>query len=261
MTRDRRRIRLDLSYDGTDFAGWQLQRNQRTVQGELERVLSELQGDGRVIVRGAGRTDSGAHAKQQVADFELASRLDDVTLERALSRMLPPDIRPLAVAGCRDEFHSQKHALSKTYRYRLDLSRHGDPFLARYALHYPHPLDATLVERALEQLPGRRDWSGFAASACEKPYRVRTLTEARLERPSAAGWELVFSADGFLQHMVRNVVGTLLEIGGRRMPARTMVEVLESQDRNQAGPTAPARGLCLMRVQYASDGEQRSTQG
>jgi len=248
-----RRIRLDLAYDGTDFAGWQMQSAQRTIQGVIEQTLSEIQGAGRVKVRGAGRTDAGVHARQQVADFDLASRLDDPSLERALSRMLPMDVRPLRVGTTAAIFHSQNHAVSKSYRYRLDLSRHGDPLQARYALHYPHPLDLGHLESALGKLVGRRDWSGFAASACDKLDRVRTLTEARLERITETTWELVFSADGFLQHMVRNLVGTLLEIGGGRMAATTIQEVLASGDRGQAGPTAAARGLCLDRVRYADD--------
>ncbi len=201
-----RRIRLDVAYDGTHFAGWQFQPGQRTVQGVLEQTLSELQGGRAVSVRGAGRTEAGVHAR--------------------------------------------KDALSKTYRYRLDLSRHGDPFEAHYALHYPYRLDPELLERALRMLPGRRDWSGFAASNCDKLDRVLQLTAVDLEQPEPERLSLTFSADGFLQHMVRNIVGTLLEIGGRRMPLETIEEVLATGDRDRAGPTAGARGLCLVQVVY-----------
>ena len=253
MTDEARRVRIDVAYDGTDFAGWQLQREQRTVQGELERVLTDLQGGERVKLRGAGRTDSGVHARGQVADCRIATRLDDATIERALSRMLPSDVRPLAVATCAEEFHSQMSARSKRYRYRIDRSPHGDPFQARYALHHRHRLDPGLIEQALRSLPGRRDWSGFAASACEKVDRIRTLTGARLVR-SEACWELHFAADGFLQYMVRNIVGTLLEIGGERMPVGIIEEILATGDRNLGGPTAAAHGLCLMGVRYSEDG-------
>jgi len=248
-----RHVRLDLAYDGTEFAGWQLQRSQRTVQGVIEQALAELQSSERVKIRGSGRTDAGVHARQQVADFEIASRMDDASLERALSRMLPADVRPTFLATTEATFHAQNDALSKTYRYRLDLSRHGDPLQARYALHYPHPLDLELLEAALPQLVGRRDWSGFAASSCDKVDRVRTLTEARLERITQATWDLLFTADGFLQHMVRNIVGTLLEIGGGRMAGTVIQEALSSGDRRRAGPTAAARGLCLERVRYTDD--------
>jgi tRNA pseudouridine38-40 synthase len=250
-----RRVRLDLAYDGTDFAGWQVQRGQRTVQGVLEQVLSEIQGAGHVSVRGAGRTDAGVHARHQVADCAVRSRLADPSLEQALRSMLPLDLRPLSLRTASPSFHARKDAVSKTYRYRVDLSRHGDPFDARYALHYPHRLDVELLATAMEQLPGRRDWTGFAASACDKRDRVRRLSVARLERPSPERLWLTFAADGFLQHMVRNLAGTLLEIGGGRMPPETIAAVLASGDRNLAGPTAPARGLCLMRVRYAEDPE------
>jgi tRNA pseudouridine38-40 synthase len=254
VSRPARRIRLDLAYDGSDFAGWQRQRAQRTVQGVLEETLAEIQGGGRrVVLRAAGRTDAGVHARHQVADAEIASRLTDSEFERALRQMLPGDVRPLSLRTVDGGFHSQKHALSKTYCYRLDLSPAGDPFETRYALHHPHPFDARRVEAALGGLPGRRDWSGFAASACTKLDRVRTMTEAHLARLSPTRVDLVFSADGFLQHMVRNLVGTLLEIGGGRMPPETIEQVLESRDRRRAGPTAPAHGLVLVRVDYPDE--------
>jgi tRNA pseudouridine38-40 synthase len=251
-----RRIRLDLTYDGTDFAGWQVQPRQRTVQGVLEEVLSKIQGGESASVRGAGRTDAGVHAGHQVADCAIRSRLDDPALERALRRMLPRDLRPLRVVTAAPEFHAQRDAVRKTYRYRLDLSRHGDPFEARYALHYPHRLDVDVLATALGGLPGRRDWTGFAASTCDKLDRVRHLTEAALERPAADRLCLIFSADGFLQHMVRNLVGTLLEIAGGRMPLETIEQALSSRDRNRAGPTASAHGLCLARVHYPGEAER-----
>jgi tRNA pseudouridine38-40 synthase len=254
-----RRLRLDVAYDGTDFAGWQFQPGQRTVQGVLEQVLSTLQGRGRVVVRGSGRTDAGVHAAQQVADCEIATSLDDRRIERALSRMLPVDLRPIAVATVGSEFHAQRHACSKSYRYELDRSPHGDPLRARYALHYPFTLDVATIEQALGRLPGRRDWSGFAGAGCDKADRVRELTEARLDRWSDARWTMTFSADGFLRYMVRNLVGTLLEIGTGRMPGSVIDEVLDQGRRDLAGPTADARGLCLLRVRYRGDAHDRPT--
>lgn len=253
MTATARRIRLDLAYDGTDFAGWQFQPRQRTAQGVLEQTLRELQGGRSVNVRGAGRTDSGVHANQQVADCEIHTRLDDAALARALCGMLPSDLRARKVTTAAPEFHARKHALSKTYHYYLDLTGHGNPFEARYALHYPYPLDASRLEEALRVLPGRRDWTGFTASTCDKLDRVRDLTVARLEKLTAQRWCLVFTADGFLKYMVRNLVGTLLEVGGGRMPLQTIEQVLDSCDRERAGPTAAARGLWLMRVAYPGE--------
>lgn len=256
MKHPERRVRLDLAYDGTDFAGWQVQPRRRTVQGILQEVLAEIQGEGSVSVRGAGRTDSGVHARHQVADCKIRTRLEDPSLAQSLRRMLPRDVRPLRVVTVRPEFHARNDAIAKTYRYRLDLTRHGDPFEARYALHYPHRLDVNVLATALRALPGRRDWTGFTASTCDKRDRVRHLTDAVLERPAADRLYLSFTADGFLQHMVRNLVGTLLEIAGRRMPLETIDEVLASGDRKTAGPTASARGLWLMRVRYHGEPEE-----
>ena len=253
MRAEARRIRIDLAYDGTDFAGWQVQRAQRTVQGELERTLIELQGGEPVSVCGAGRTDAGVHASHQVADCRILSRLDDRTLAHALRCMLPPDVRPRTVTTMPAEFHARRDARSKTYSYRLDTSRHGDPFAARYALHEPRALDLVLVRRALELLPGRRDWSGFTASACDKVDRVRTLYEAQLERPAPERLHFVFRADGFLHHMVRNLVGTLLEVGAGTMAVNSIAEILAHGDRGLAAPTAAARGLFLTRVSYAPE--------
>jgi len=231
----RRRIRLDLAYDGTDFAGWQVQPDQRTVQGELERVLTRIHGDEPVRIRGAGRTDAGVHARGQVADFEIGTILDDADLAYTLRRMLPSDVRPVRSATVDAGFHSRKQAVGKTYRYTLDLSPNGDPFLSRFAVHWPYALDLDAVERALGHLPGRRDWSGFTAAGCTVVDRVRRLTEARLEQDVADRVTLVFSAEGFL---------------AGRVPVETIEQVLATRDRTQAGPTAPARGLCLSRVDY-----------
>jgi tRNA pseudouridine38-40 synthase len=245
-----RRIRLDVAYDGTEFAGWQAQPGLRTVQGSLEEALASFQDGERVVVRGAGRTDAGVHAEQQVADFALATRLDDDTLARALRGILPDDLRPLRVATLAGGFSAQGDAVDKTYRYRIDLTPHRDPFLRRYALHYPHRLDLDRVARALARLPGRRDWSGFTAAGCTVRDRTRNLTEARLAQPGPGELHLYFRADGFLQHMVRNLVGTVLDIGGGRKPLDLVERIFATGDRTLAGPTVAAHGLCLVGVRY-----------
>jgi len=251
-----RRFRIDLAYDGTDFSGWQVQPRGRTVQGVLERTLTRLQGGRPVSVRGAGRTDAGAHARQQVADARLSISLDEAELGRALRSMLPEDLRPLRVRVVEDSFHSRRDARAKTYRYRLDRSSAGDPFLARYALRHAGDLDLEAMREALGRLPGRRDWSGFAASACVVRDRVRELSEAGYEESGdGEGW-FSFTGDGFLTHMVRNLVGTLLEVGrGRFEPAR-VERILAEGDRSLAGPTAAARGLVLWRVVYPGDADE-----
>ena len=245
-----RRVRIDLAYDGTAYSGWQVQPRVKTVQGVLEQALGRLHGGRAVRVRGAGRTDSGAHARGQVAEALLVTRIDDAALLRALDHMLPGDVRPRRVLTVADSFHAQHDATSKTYRYLVDTSPHGDPWRGRYALSFPFTLDEAAVTDALALLPGTRDWSGFTGAACTVDDRVRTILEARLTvlRPGLLAF--VFTADGFLTHMARNLVGTLLAVGRGTFGPERVTEVLTTRDRARAGPTAPAFGLCLERVVY-----------
>ena len=248
-----RRIRIDVAYDGTEFAGFQLQPTFRTVQGTLEAALGQLAGGERVRVHAASRTDAGAHARRQVADCALRSRLDDPGIERALARLLPRDVRPLEVRTVPARFHAQYDAVSKTYRYRLDRSRHGDPLVARYAFHVPGPLDVDRIGEALALLPGRRDWSGFADSRCRVRDRVRNVFEATYAPVSSVDGVFTFRADGFLTHMVRNIVGTLVEIGRGRSEPSSVRRILERRDRTLAAAAAPARGLTLWHVAYPDE--------
>ena len=250
-----RRVRIDLAYDGTAYEGWQIQPGRFTVQGVLEEALTRLHGGVRVKVRGAGRTDSGVHARAQVADAEVDDRFPDGELHGALLSILPGDIRAARVVSTGAAFHAQHDARGKTYVYFVDRSRSGSPFLARYAHQEPRALDEAAIDDALARLPGTRDWSGFAGAACVVADRVRALTEARrcAVRPGLDAF--VFSADGFLTHMVRNLVGTVLDVGrGRFTPAR-VDEVIVSKDRGVAGATAPARGLWLWHVDYGGAGD------
>lgn len=253
-----RRVRIDLAYDGTRFGGWQVQPGRPTVQGVVEEALSRLCGGEVVRIRGAGRTDAGVHARGQVADAWLAIRLDDSALERSLSGLLPADVRPVGVRTVDDAFHARKSAVSKTYRYQLDRRRFGDPFLARFALHHPYPIDRQAIDDALRRLHGTRDWGGFAAAACIVDNRRRTMSAARFEQAGAIA-SFTFTADGFLTHMVRNLVGTLLEIGRGAMPAGVVDRILEGGDRRLAGPTAKPHGLCLEAVRYPDEPEENET--
>lgn len=245
-----RRVRLHLAYDGTGYAGWQLQAEARTVQGVLEQALTTIQGGAPVRVRGAGRTDAGVHARGQVADAEIGTRLDDAGLLRSLRSILPRDLRPLALSTADPSFNARRDARGKTYRYLVDRSAHGDPFLALFAMHVPGPMDLRAIGDGLARLPGRRDWSGFAGSACVVEDRVRNLTAAILHDDAPDLLAFTFSADGFLNRMVRNIVGTLLEVGRGRFGPERVDEVLRTGRRSLAGPTAPARGLCLVEVDY-----------
>jgi len=254
VTESVRRVRIDLAYDGTDFFGWQVQPGKRTAQGAVEEALARIEGNRPVRVRGASRTDAGVHARGQVADAEVTTRLDDEALLDRLAGILPDDLRPVRLRTVDPAFHSRKHAIAKTYRYGIDRSPQGDPLLFRYALHVRRLPDREAMEAALRLLPGRRDWAGFAGAASEVEDTVRTLTVARYDDLASGHAAFTFEADGFLNHMVRNLVGTLLDVARGRFEAERVSRVLESGDRTLAGPTAPARALCLERVRYADDG-------
>lgn len=258
MSAPARRIRVDLAYDGTDFAGWQVQPGERTVQGVLAATLARIQGEGAVTVRGAGRTDAGVHAAGQVADALIATRMGDDALLRALASLLPPDARPLALRTVPEGFHSRFDARAKRYVYRLDRTAHGDPFRARFALHHPHPIDRAALDAALVALHGRHDWSSFAGAACDVADRERTVSLASYREPEPGTGEFTFAADGFLNHMVRNLVGTLLEVARGKIAPERIAAILAARDRTLAGPTALARGLCLVHVDYdaATTGER-----
>lgn len=245
-----RRIRIDLTYDGTDFCGWQWQQDQRTVQSTVEQALTRLAGDVPVRLRAASRTDSGVHARQQVVDCLIDSRLGDDGLVRALGKMLPADVRPTSVRTVPAEFSSMHDAVRKSYHYRLDRSPHGDPLLARFAVHHPHRVDVDRVGEGTRRLLGKHDWSGFADSKCTIENRVREMFEADY-RESDEGGRFVFTADGFLTYMVRNLVGTLLEIGAGRMDPAVVDRILGTGDRRLAGATAPSKGLCLWQIVYS----------
>ena len=159
-----RRVRIDLAYDGTAYQGWQLQPGRPTVQGAVEAVLTRLHGGARVGLRAAGRTDSGVHARAQVADALVADSHSDAALETSFLRMLPVDVRVTRVATVPDTFPARHDAVAKTYVYYVDRTRMGDPFLARFAHHEPRAIDDDALDRALAELPGRRDWSGFTVS-------------------------------------------------------------------------------------------------
>jgi tRNA pseudouridine38-40 synthase len=254
-----RTIRLTLAYDGTDFVGWQRQAQGVSVQGLVEAALAPLD-DRLVAVAGAGRTDAGVHALGQVASFRIEHSLPVEQLVRAINARLPTAVRALAAEEADAGFHARFSARSKTYRYRLLVSPVADPFCQRFAWHVTDRLDVAAMIDGLRRVEGRHDFSAFRAAGSDVRDAIRTVTlaSARVRRavPSAgiahAGLGVVFelTGDGFLRHMVRNIVGTLVEIGrGRRTPA-AMNDLLAGAPREEAGPTAPPQGLCLVRVLY-----------
>jgi tRNA pseudouridine38-40 synthase len=240
--------RITLAYDGTGYQGWQVQPNQPTIQGRLQACLERMASH-TVSVVGAGRTDAGVHAHGQVAHFVLDPSIPPDGLLRGLNSVLPEDIRVREADLAPDGFHARYSARSKTYRYYLDCSPVALPFRSRFTHHYPHTLDLEAMERASEQFTGRKDFAAFCAAASEVKTTERECTVSRLIEQ---GNELVYEilANGFLHHMVRNIVGTLLEVGRGKLAPEDIDRLFESRDRRLSGPTAPARGLHLMRVDY-----------
>jgi tRNA pseudouridine38-40 synthase len=237
-----------LAYDGTAYQGWQIQNGADTIQGRLEAALA-IMAKAPVRVVAAGRTDSGVHAWAQVAHFRLAPSVPPDGILRGLNALLPPDIRVLSVVEADDSFHARRDARSKTYRYFLDRSKVASPLRCRFTLHYPHALDRPSLEDGAARLEGEHDFAGFRAASCRARTTVRCCQRSSFHD---SGEELVYeiAASGFLHHMVRNIVGTLLEIGRGKRPASSIEMLFASKDRTKAGPTAPARGLHLVRVDY-----------
>lgn len=249
------RFRLTLEYDGSGFRGWQRQQDGIvTVQGVLESALARLCGHA-VTVLGAGRTDAGVHATGQVAHFDTVCPREPWVFLRALNVMTPESVTVLAVEEVDNRFHARFSAVYREYFYRVMAARSAAPALDRRRVwHHPRPLDVERMRLSSEVLLGTHDFSAFRASFCQAKDPVRTLTRMEV---NTVGSEIHIrvGADGFLQHMVRNIVGTLSKIGRQEWPPSMMQEILVSGDRTKAGPTVPPWGLYLDRVLYGREGE------
>ncbi len=246
-----RRIRINVSYDGTDFHGWQVQPGLATIQGTLESVLSEIEG-APVHVAGSGRTDAGVHALAQVAAFSLSNPIPLPNLRKAMNRLLPRDIRVLDAQDVSGDFHPRYAAVAKTYEYRILRAEICPPFERRYVHHHPYPLDENRIIECAPLLDGEHDFTAFAASDDRDELglsKVRHIFSSRAER---VGDRLIYRVrgSGFLKHMVRNIVGVLLEAGKGNLCNEDFIARLQPGRAIPAGPTAPARGLFLVSVEY-----------
>jgi tRNA pseudouridine38-40 synthase len=247
--------RLLIQYDGTDFHGWQVQENDRTIQGELERVIGML-ADADASVVGSGRTDAGVHAEGQVANVNLQSgKFSPEKLKAAINGNLWRDIRILKVEQAADDFHARFSAKRKTYLYRVVNAPVMSPFWRRYAAHEQKPLDVARMNDAARLFLGEHDWTAFASAQSESENRVRTITDLSVasqwdERAQAAIIELRVTATGFLRYMVRSLVGTLIEVGQGTKDFDTIQTAIVTGDRDLAGKTAAAHGLTLLKVEY-----------
>jgi len=253
-----RNIHLTIAYDGTEFHGWQRQPKAPTIQSCLEAALERIV-EHAVKVVAAGRTDAGVHAAKQVANFRTSSRIPCLNLTKAVNDLLPLTVRVKEAQEAPHDFHARYAARSKTYRYRILQAQVCSPFIARFVYPYPYPLDRGRMAEAARLIEGRHDFASFAGS-CGTNYdvppeapssTVREVFASRIlwrARTSILAYEV--RGNGFLHHMVRNIVGTLIEVGRGKLAPSDMVHILEARDRRLAGPTAPAQGLCLMGVKY-----------
>ena len=271
--------KLTLAYDGTGFRGWQVQPGERTVQGELQAALGRICGES-PLPQGSGRTDAGVHALGQVASFALSAPIPAENLQRALNRTLPSSIRILETRTVRSTFHARHSAVAKTYEYRVYRGAICLPFVAPYVYACCWPMDMEALQKAARFFEGRHDFLSFAATDPElasrgldedaepderplprpgfqteppMPATVRTVFSSVWEaRPSPEGELLVYRVrgSGFLHHMVRNLVGTMLDVGRGKLSADEIPGILAARNRAAAGPTAPAQGLFLCTVEY-----------
>ncbi len=251
-----------LAYDGTDFHGWQVQPERVTIQGTLADAIERVTGE-RVLPQGSGRTDAGVHARGQVASYWLEAAIPAENLQRALNRKLPESVRVLRAERVEAEFHARHSAKAKTYEYRIWRGEICPPWEARYAWALNWPLDVERMQEAAQAVVGTHDFTSFAAS--DPDLAIRRALDDGDETKTAGNVRVVFESNwrlegelliyrvrgnGFLHHMVRNLVGTLVDVGRGAMEAGEMGQILEARSRGEAGPTAPARGLFLDRVEY-----------
>src|SRR6202789_1499431 len=246
-----RRIRTLLSYDGTDYHGWQVQPGLSTIQGVLESVISGIEGRP-VQVAGSGRTDAGVHAVAQVAAFSIENPIPVDNLRRAMNRLLPRDIRVLSVEEASPDFHPRFQARRKTYEYRIFRGEICSPFERRYVCHHPYPLAIDEMTSLTQLLEGDHDFSAFAASDDRDELELSKVRTIFCSRLSLEGDRIIYSVtgSGFLKHMVRNIVGVLLEVGKGNVDRAGLLARLEQGCKIPPGPTAPARGLFLVSVDY-----------
>jgi len=253
-------LKVTIAFDGTDFSGWQKQLNAPTIQGELEHVLGTITNKS-VVLHGAGRTDAGVHALAMVASFETESRISLSDLLRGANSVLPLSIRILNIQTADPDFHARFSTTSKTYFYDVDTGVIQSPITRLYATHIPQNLTTATMKQCLDLLIGTHDFASFEASGSRDKSittgrgSVRSLHEAALNTIDNNKLQFVFTGDGFLRHMVRNIVGTVLEVGKGRKTVEEFKIILEAKDRTTASATAPARGLFLKEVHYKTNPE------
>jgi len=253
------RIKVAVQYDGSAYHGWQFQPSGMTIQGILQDCLFQLTGD-RVQVVGAGRTDAGVHAIEQIAAFDTHSSMNISVIKRALNALLPPDVRVMHIEEVTEDFHPRYSARGKCYVYLIANMRDVPVFIRGYTWRVKEPLDLEAMRTASAHLLGRHDFSPFRAAGCASRHPLRTIHEIGIEKlceaPFLSGGlkgefvRITVEADAFLRHMVRTIVGTLVEVGKGNLRPGMLGDILERKERRFAGPTAPPQGLFLKKIFY-----------
>jgi tRNA pseudouridine38-40 synthase len=251
-----RNLKLVLSYDGSAFNGWQIQPDRPTIQGALSDAILQITGE-KILPQGSGRTDAGVHALAQVASFPSTATIPSENIAKALNSLLPESIRVLNVEEVSSEFHARHCAKAKTYEYRVYRGSICPPFLAKYVYHHAYPLDEAAMNASSKLVIGEHDFTSFAAVDPDRnqvqtekvPTNVRTIFSSQWER---RGEEFVYTVrgNGFLHHMVRNLVGTFLVVGKGNLKPEEITRILHARNRSAASATAPPQGLYLVKVEY-----------
>ncbi len=239
--------KLTIAYDGTQYKGWQYQPDQPTVQGTITKALQVITKK-KPKLYGAGRTDAGVHALGQVANFKAKVNIPPDSMKKALNSILPPDIRIMDCEIVPEDFNARYNAKGKLYEYRIFTGEVVPPFIHRYVLHFPYPLDFNAMKEAAKYFVGEKDFSAFTTEDSPK-LMVREILLSEIEKQGEFIYYRI-RGRGFLKYMVRIIVGTLLEVGKGKIPPEKIEEIFESKDPKNAGPTAPPHGLFLMKVDY-----------
>ncbi|MDD4899708.1 MAG: tRNA pseudouridine(38-40) synthase TruA [Candidatus Omnitrophica bacterium] len=243
-----RNLRIEIEYDGSGYFGWQVQRGFKTIQGVLEKTLQKILKE-KIRVIASGRTDSGVHALAQVANFFTRSQIAPKALQKGLNSLLPEDIKVKGVREVDPRFHSRFSAKSKIYRYTILNREFSDVFLRHTVYFYPFPLNIKTMRDAAKLLTGKHNFRSFQASAGKEKNPVKTIKKIKVAKSKNFIY-IDIEADGFLYNMARNIVGTLLEIGKGKLSKENLQSILLAKNRIFSGPTAPAKGLSLMKVRY-----------
>lgn len=242
-------FKITIEYDGTDFHGWQRQKKDRSVQGEIEKILQTITTN-RITLIGSGRTDAGVHALGQVAHFTCDTKLSPQALKKGLNSLLPKDIIILSCEKTDDNFHARFNTKSKVYNYRILNQSLPSAIHRRYVWHIPKTLDLDSMRSAIGHIKGRHDFSAFEGAGSPRSHSIRNIMKAEIKKDKHGFLVIGLEANGFLKFMVRNIVGTLVDVGLGKITPEGFRKILLSKDRNLASPTAPPQGLFLVQVKY-----------